>query len=470
MFKIMKLVVVITIVVSFCLGGTASAQKTLKVFTDLTPGQPDPNTGVMLHEFENIANEWEKLHPGVKIEFVVQPWTSEQDMRTWHITQLAAGTVPDLMSTQPNWIREDLGKGWWVNLDPYLAEKNPYNPQYETWEDNFYPNLDIWWLVDGHRYTASTTQVQCVLYYNKDIFRELGLGEPNTWSELMEGAKKIKSAGYIPFAWTLSDLNQLTWTSGWFTNFVFGDRFDEFNSNDDEVVSDWELAKTIREGIFTATQPEYLECLRLMKEMSEYWSPGCIGATRPTTYREWVMGEAVIFEDGSWNFYGIDNDPLRDFDYGAFYYPRLTSKASPFIKSDDIPLNNKAAGYGDNMGVPTVTKERGTFDLAIDFFRFFTDPERITALCQEAYRLPNVKGAIGHPLLKDIVPTLGYPLYRWEEEDVWLTIEYGAKYLQMWQDIYMGNLTLDEAAEKMQQDLMIAADNVWEIREKALQK
>jgi len=143
MFKIMKLVVVITIVVSFCLGGTASAQKTLKVFTDLTPGQPDPNTGVMLHEFENIANEWEKLHPGVKIEFVVQPWTSEQDMRTWHITQLTAGTVPDLMSTQPNWIREDLGKGWWVNLDPYLAEKNPYNPQYETWEDNFYPNLDI---------------------------------------------------------------------------------------------------------------------------------------------------------------------------------------------------------------------------------------------------------------------------------------------------------------------------------------
>ena len=268
-------------------------------------------------------------------------------------------------------------------------------------------------------------------------------------------------------AFFVSHLNQLTWTSGWFFNFVQRARLGEFDANDDGLVHDAELAKTILDGKFAATDPEYLECLRLMNDMAQYWSPGAIGATRPTVYQEWVSEDAVIFLDGTWNFFGVHNDKMRTFEADSFYYPRLTSADSKFIKRDDLPLNNKAAGYGRLYGIPAVTRERGTTDRAIDFLMFQTKPENMTRVCQEIFTLPSVKDAIGHELLADIVPTLSYEMYPFEEEDVWLTIEYGTKYLQYWQDIYLGDLTLDDAATKMQDDLLIATKKIWDISQKA---
>lgn len=450
--------------------GTAEGVTTLKVYNNPAPGEPDPNTGIELQALGEITKEYEDNNPNVRIEWVVQPWTTEQDMRTWHLTQMQAGSAPDLMSTQPNWIREDLGKDWWVCVDPFLAEPSPHHPGYDTWEDAFYPNLDIWTLADGKRYSIQTTQVQVLFYYNKDLINKLGLnGEPDTWTDFMSNAKKIDADGTTPFAWNLSDLNQLTWTSGWFTTFVMRNRLPEFDKNSDGLVHDYELAKTILDGDFKATDAEYKECMKIMDKMAQYWSEGAIGASRPTTYREWLTQDAGYFLDGTWNFFGVTQDPLREFDFGVSYFPRLTSEASDFITRDDIPLNNKGAGYGDNWGIPTLTEERGTLEQAVDFLQWLTKPENMTRHCKEAYRLPNIKGATGHELLDDVVPTLGYEMYPFEEEDVWLTIEYGTKYLQYWQDIFNDDLTIDAAAEKMQKDIWQAATKVWEIHEEATQ-
>ena len=38
------------------------------------------------------------------------------------------------------------------------------------------------------------------IYYNKDLFDELGIDVPQTWEELLAAAQKIKDAGYTPFA------------------------------------------------------------------------------------------------------------------------------------------------------------------------------------------------------------------------------------------------------------------------------
>jgi ABC-type glycerol-3-phosphate transport system substrate-binding protein len=457
---------VISVVFVLFLSMSVFAQN-IKIYMDPAPGAPDPNTGIVIKSPIEIAEEYQKSHPDVKIEYIVHPWTSEQDMRLWHITQLTGGTVPDLYQTQPNWIREDLAKGWFLSVDEILAEQNPYYPEYNTWEDTFLPNtLDIWKLVDEKRYSIQMSQQQVVFYYNKDIFNELGISEPETWRQFIEILEKVKAAGYTPLAWNLSDLNQLTWTSGWFTNFVFYDIWQKYNLNGDNVLSDWEIATAVKNGTLSATMPEYMECLRLMQEFSQYWSKGAVGTTRPACYRSFITGEAAIFLDGTWDLFGIENDNLREFEYGMFYYPRLTPKDSKFITSYNVPMNNKAAGYGTIWSIPAVTKERGTFDAAVDFWRFFTTPENMTRFCTEAYTIPNVKGAKAHPLLDPIIPTLSYPMYIFEEEDVWLTIEYGVNYLKIWQDIYSGSITLEEAAEKMQKYLVEAADKVLETKAK----
>ena len=38
------------------------------------------------------------------------------------------------------------------------------------------------------------------IYYNKDLFKRLGIEVPTTWEELSAAAQKIKDAGYTPFA------------------------------------------------------------------------------------------------------------------------------------------------------------------------------------------------------------------------------------------------------------------------------
>ena len=451
-------------------GAKTGEVKTIKFYLQQPPGVPDPNTGKVPVEWQNVADRWQKLRPNGKIEFVVQPWTSEQEQRTWHLTQLAAGTAPDAMQTQPNWIREDLGKGWWIGTDQFLDKPNPYNKQQPTWRQNFYPNLDVWRLADGKLYTVQFTQIQVVYFYNKDMFAKFGITTPQSWTEHMSNSKKIQAGGITPFAWNLSDLNQLTWTSGWFSNFILHDRIKDLDQTGDGLVNDWELAKAILDGKFKATDPGYKECLRVMKEMSPYWSKGSIGATRATSFREWVSGQAAMWPDTSTRLYSVMGDQLRKFDFGVAYYPPLLTDSSPFIKTNNVPPHNKAAGYGMVIGLTQLAEKRGTLDLVVDWLMYASTPENISAVSKELFLLPNIKGTEGPDVLKAIAPTLGYPVYPIQEEDVWLTIEYGTKYLQQWQNIYLGKTSLDDAAAAMQTNLMDSAKVVWETKEKATKK
>lgn len=64
--------------------------------------------------------------------------------------------------------------------------------------------------VDGKVYGIPTGSYNAgVWFYNKDIYSELGLEVPHTWTELMENCEKIKQAGKTPVIGGFKD----TWTS-----------------------------------------------------------------------------------------------------------------------------------------------------------------------------------------------------------------------------------------------------------------
>jgi ABC-type glycerol-3-phosphate transport system substrate-binding protein len=55
--------------------------------------------------------------------------------------------------------------------------------------------------VDGHYYGAQVDTVWTpIVYYNKDIFDELGLSEPTTWDEFYALTAALADAGYIPLS------------------------------------------------------------------------------------------------------------------------------------------------------------------------------------------------------------------------------------------------------------------------------
>ncbi len=76
--------------------------------------------------------------------------------------------------------------------------------------ENFTPSmLAPWATEDNELYGVPFTATSHGIYYNMDIFQELGLTVPQTWEELLTTAQVIKEAGYTPFANGSKD----TWTT-----------------------------------------------------------------------------------------------------------------------------------------------------------------------------------------------------------------------------------------------------------------
>ena len=61
------------------------------------------------------------------------------------------------------------------------------------------------WTADGDVFAVPIQAVNAAVYYNKDIFAELGLEIPTTFEELLDVAQKLQDAGYVPFANGIAD-------------------------------------------------------------------------------------------------------------------------------------------------------------------------------------------------------------------------------------------------------------------------
>ncbi|MBM3458185.1 MAG: extracellular solute-binding protein, partial [Armatimonadetes bacterium] len=191
------------------------ADTTLTVFAQAyTPEITTGDNPRPLHEFTRLAQEFERLHPGVKVKFQKSP---VGDFRTWMRTQLQGGMAPDVMWSHSTYTNEDAKYGWFVNLDPYLAQPNPYcGPGvrgHERWSDQFYVEAtNAKRAPDGHLYSLPIDQVETCIYYNQDLLDSVGAGPPRSWEEWMEIHRKLEAKGIIPFLMTGSQEMRFTWT------------------------------------------------------------------------------------------------------------------------------------------------------------------------------------------------------------------------------------------------------------------
>lgn len=163
----------------------ANKQVTIKVFQQKVE---------IADQLPALAAEYEKTHPGVKIEFES---VLSSDYMTKLKAKLSAGEMPDIFnnggySEMEVWKDqlEDLSDQPWVS-DALDVGKEPM-------------------MSDGKLYGIPINLEGDGLIYNKDMFAKAGITElPKTRSELEEVSKKLQAAGFTPFinnydsAWTL---------------------------------------------------------------------------------------------------------------------------------------------------------------------------------------------------------------------------------------------------------------------------
>lgn len=472
MLRLVRRLAVVCLTLAATVGGTVQAARphassvTLTMWaggytpSTLVPTSAATSTAPKIQGIQPVVDAYEKLHPNVTIKLIYQ---DVNNARTWMITQLTGGTAPDIIWDQPDWAASDYRKHWVVPIDSYLAQPNPYIPGNKHWGDTFDPGLFVWRAPDEHLYTVLADQVQVALYYNKTIFAKAGITHipPSDWAELIADAQKIKAAGFYPFAESGNNLDQLTWVSGWLTNFYWYPEIKKFDLNHDGVLDAVEMSKAVLNGGYSFTSPINEARLQLLKNFSTYWQPGAIAADANAANRLWLSGRAGIEITGSWNYETFKQDKQRTFPFGVFYFPVLDSQTSSMIPNGIKPTN-KAAGYGSFQFVVTNTAvARHTTDVAFDFLKFATSPKELSPMITEAgSALPAVKGAVANPDLKDFETSVAYPAAPYQEDDSMFDYQFAQQFLAVTTEYFTGTASLDATANTLQKDMVAAAHRV----------
>ncbi|MDQ1016172.1 extracellular solute-binding protein [Streptomyces afghaniensis] len=176
-----------------CGGGSGSDPDTVKVsFKQST----DNSVKVMDTYLADIKKQFEKAHPGKKVELVpIKAPDSEYYTKLQQMLR-SPKTAPDLVYEDTFLINSDITSGYLKPLDPYLAKWPDWNRFIDTAKAAAKGE-------DGKTYGVPDGTDTRGLWFDKGVFAKAGLPadwQPKTWKDVLTAARTIKQKvpGVIP--------------------------------------------------------------------------------------------------------------------------------------------------------------------------------------------------------------------------------------------------------------------------------
>ena len=373
------------------------------------PGRRPMDLGKPIQGLAKVAAEFEKLYPDTRIEFTEAP----VGQREYLVTQLAAEQAPEILNVNVEDVWQDVQKGWYISLDDYLNRPNPFiekgKPGSKAWWDQFkYQAISRGKAApDGKMYCLTYDMVETGIFYNKDIFRRLGLTIPKDWPEFMSMQEKIKRAGLIPLIVDKSAI------ADWGMDLIFDQMYNSILPGIDLVQDpireaymegylDWdEISFLNKKGFFTKDDPRFVETFRILKSWRPYWEKN-MDADGTKLF---VTQQGAMWWNGSWAVNRLARDPDVHFDWGVFYLPAIPKTANRFADGhDQVVIGGSGTQFEvTNSAIDDTHDARTSIKLqrTIAFLQFMCVPERVDQVVNEILAfLPNVVGAEPKPELR----------------------------------------------------------------------
>lgn len=174
------------------------------------------------------------------------------------------------------------------------------------------------------------------IWYNKEIFSEVGLEEPQTFQELLDASAALEEAGYQPLTTAGADGWPMTRLMGMY---IFR------NVGPDAM-------QKIQDGEAKLTDPEYLAGAEALKQLADdgYFGEGFSTMDGGTSTATLLSGKAAMKYDGSWLLSNI-NDPeqneVGEENFGFMPFPAVEGGAGD--------INQWAANAGAAMSANAET-------------------------------------------------------------------------------------------------------------------
>jgi len=385
------------------------------------PGYRPFGIGKPLEGLTRVLRAFEKRFPDTRVEIVTVPVAA----REYLVTQLSSGKAPDIVTVNVEDVWVDVQKQWYIPLDRFLEAPNPFVREkgdpgaagYDQWWDMFkYQAISRGKAApDGLNYCLSFDMVETGIYYNKDVFAEVGVDVPETWEAFIEVMQAIQAAGYVPL---LANIDMFAdWCTDMFFDQLYNDLLPGIDLYQDPTreaylagyLDDFEVCFLFEKGFFTKADPRYREVWRLMREFRQYCNENL---TAPDLIREFVTQKAAMVWFPCQLTYRLNADKDLGFDWGTFYLPPFTKQTTQYASETPMcVIGGSAAQFevtnsaiGDTpAGMPfeerIATSER--LRRAIQLLQFLTVPENCAEIVNE-YEcfLPNIIGVPVMPALK----------------------------------------------------------------------
>ncbi|MDA3956270.1 extracellular solute-binding protein [Oceanispirochaeta sp.] len=138
---------------------------------------------------QEMIDEYEASHPGVHIELVM---LENEAFKQKIQVAIQAGNPPDMFHSWGGGVMIEYAKSGMLR-DITDAVNNDLSKRIGIGTLGVYG--------DAGKYYGGPYDMGAVgMWYNKDIFKEVGVAVPETWDDLLKIVPKIKAAGYVPIA------------------------------------------------------------------------------------------------------------------------------------------------------------------------------------------------------------------------------------------------------------------------------
>lgn len=286
-------------------------------------------------QMEAIIAEFNKVYPNIRIKF--DP-TNPPDYNATLRTQLEGGTGPDLFYLRSfATSRQLFEEGFIEPLTDLPGLKENFTPE----------SLGPWSAADGTPYGVPFIAVSHGVYYNKDLFKELGLEVPQTWQELLATAQKIKDAGYTPFANASGD----AWT---IAEIVFMNLAPTF-------IGGYEGRQAYLNGERCFNDQNMVNAFQAVADLGPFVPEGQEALTYYDSQQLFLQGQAAMWLGGSWDIPFFESE-APEFEWGVFGIPAPEGQTQRYVTF------HLDAGMGINKASPNK-------DAAKKFLEWMTSPE-----------------------------------------------------------------------------------------------
>ncbi|MDY4675818.1 MAG: extracellular solute-binding protein [Candidatus Borkfalkiaceae bacterium] len=335
---------------------------------------------------EKLCKEWEAAHPDYKVVVNKNSYGGS----TGSLRPLFNGhTAPDIIYMNGTSVEEDKNKGWFVPLNKYLMQKNPYASEYDKWLD-LYDVKEYASTSDGERYYVNLERIPIGIIYNVDILKAAGYTDASgnlkslvSYSDFKEAQKcvseysvKNKNLGIKTF------LTPYRWYDIYLETSLFGDLLKTCDRNGDGNLDTEEWCYAYTKGYWGVDTPAFKTYIELLKDRCEYFPDG-YSQLIPLT--EFVSGRCAFIEGVGGTLRQISANSAVNFEYAITGYPQISKadiEKAGFDSScfaEELSNGRRgSAGYGTSWWITNSAMDKGqdAVDACADLLMFLTAPKQ----------------------------------------------------------------------------------------------